>query len=62
MSFEKFITQVCSCDNCSETFDTDEKDFFAAIEAIKKEGWAVRQNDNEEWEHICPSCLEDESI
>jgi len=60
MTIEKFISFVVSCDECAETFDTDETEFGAALDALKKEGWKPVCHEGT-WNHICPSCVEDEN-
>lgn len=62
MSLEFYgITYVVDCDFCSTTFDTDcdrDDGFYAAVEAVKREGWKVFK-DGGDWSHKCPCCQED---
>jgi hypothetical protein len=48
-------TFIAQCDFCSETHDTDENDFHAGIDAIKREGWKVFKQSGE-WFHKCGCC------
>lgn len=56
---DKSITFFVNCDFCSESFDTDEEEFMAAVNAMKKDGWKVFKEKNE-WQHKCPSCHADD--
>jgi hypothetical protein len=40
------------CDSCDEGFETEERDFAAAREAMAAEGWIVRRQGGE-WKHFC---------
>jgi len=59
MSLEKYITFTACCDFCPETLDTDEDEFLAAVNVMRREGWKVFKQ-NGEWFHKCVSCQEDE--
>lgn len=50
-----------SCDSCPDATDLgDEGEEFAeAIEKLKKLGWRIYKDDDGEWAHMCPSCVED---
>lgn len=47
---------VASCDFCSNHHDTEERDFYAAVEAVKRAGWRVFKQ-GQEWLHKCADCL-----
>lgn len=45
------------CDFCGDDYDSEEGDFFLALEKMKEEGWIVKRNQNDtEWIHICHRC------
>jgi hypothetical protein len=48
-------TFTVQCDFCPDTHDTDEDEFLAAVEAVKREGWKVFKQ-NGEWFHKCGCC------
>jgi hypothetical protein len=57
---EKHITFVADCDHCgTKSMDTDEHDFMAAVQRIKRAGWKVQRDGHGNWEHVCPGCQED---
>lgn len=61
VALEKGTTDfVATCDFCSEFLETEETNFHDAVAEIKKHGWAVFK-ENGEWNHMCPSCRDDES-
>lgn len=45
------------CDNCGEVNDTGERDWNAALEEVKGEGWTIRKR-GDDWQHFCPDCQE----
>ena len=53
-------TWWCECDLCGhcDEFGEYEATFREAVEAVKSSGWKVHRLHGD-WEHICPSCLED---
>lgn len=55
MTMDKFNTHVVSCDECADTFDTDEEDFYDAVDAKLEAGWKVRTEEGV-WVDICPWC------
>ncbi len=50
---------VFNCDKCPEIVETGEEDFQEAFAGAKSEGWRAVKIGNE-WEHRCPTCVEDE--
>ena len=49
-----------SCDSCGENggeFDSD--DFHEMVEAAKADGWLIRKDSDDQWEHYCPECREE---
>ena len=47
------------CDDCGDDFETNTKSihFFQALDKVKEEGWLItRDDDDEEWLHICNEC------
>ena len=50
---------VANCDFCLNVLETDELDFRAAVDAMKREGWKVYRSGGE-WFHKCDACLETE--
>lgn len=48
------------CDVCPEYVDTEEQDFGEALAMVKEAGWRAVKISNQ-WEHRCPSCVEDET-
>lgn len=50
-------THSFSCDTCPEHFDTEQRDFTAALSDAKGEGW-VAYPVSGEWCHACPGCKE----
>lgn len=56
MSLEKDAsTFIAQCDFCPDTHDTEESDFYSAVEAIKRVGWRVFKK-GAEWFHKCGCC------
>lgn len=54
--FYGLLTFLAECDNCDEgEYQTDEEDFFSAIDEIKSYGWTVHKVKGQ-WEHWCPEC------
>lgn len=51
------ITFVAICDHCPEDYDTEEDEFYSAVEAMKREGWRVAKVQGQ-WDHTCPDCQE----
>lgn len=62
MTLDRFGGDWCmSCDRCCFT-DTDldgDLQFSEAIDAMKERGWRVFKKRGD-YEHVCPSCIEDE--
>lgn len=50
---------VFHCDRCPEFVETATRDFHVGVEAAKRAGWRF-DRDGEQWNHICPSCVEDD--
>lgn len=47
------------CDDCGDDHNTNESEFFEALNRIKEEGWLVtRDNADEMWIHICKECTD----
>lgn len=46
---------VFGCDNCTETYDTEDTDFPTALRRVKNEGWKVKKESGD-WVHYCPNC------
>ena len=46
-----------SCDYCGEMADRDFDTFQDAVDYAKRHGWRLRRMGNE-WENICPECLD----
>lgn len=58
MSLEKSgSTFIAQCDFCSNHFDTDEDEWQAAVDRMKKELWRIFKKMGE-WFHRCPVCCE----
>ena len=47
---------VFCCDMCSDTIDTEEKDFAEALKIARKIGWLFMKDGGNGWAHICPTC------
>ena len=46
-----------TCDRCSTEFLEIEVDsFIEAVKELKREGWSVFKNEDDEWTHTCPEC------
>lgn len=45
------------CDECSDEFDTDTKNFDEALQILKDEDEWLITKEGEEWIHICPDCI-----
>ena len=46
-----------TCDRCSTEFlEIDANSFIEAVKELKREGWHVFKNYNDEWTHTCPEC------
>lgn len=59
---EKHITFVADCDHCgTESLDTDETEFYATIDKMKREGWRIQKDSRGDWEHVCPCCQDDDA-
>ena len=43
------------CDTCSDTLDTQEEDFGAALAVLRLEGWTAYPMHGT-WEHKCAKC------
>lgn len=48
---------IFSCDICGEEYEVYDRDFRAAWEDAKDDGWRCFKNDDDEWEHRCPECV-----
>jgi len=46
------------CDNCSEFFTIDSKEFADTLIAMKKAKWTYQKEQDDGWSHYCPSCSE----
>jgi len=51
-----------TCDYCGETqfFDISEHHFPTLLAEMKEYGWKSRKDQDDEWEHFCPSCQDRE--
>lgn len=47
---------VVECNACEETQYGGTLEFRDFIADIKDNGWRIRKNDMDEWEHFCPEC------
>lgn len=46
-----------TCDHCSiEYLETEADNFTEAIAELKREGWRVFKNEDDEWTHSCLNC------
>ena len=46
-----------TCDRCSTEFLEIEADsFMEAVKELKREGWNVFKNEDNEWTHTCLDC------
>ena len=46
-----------TCDRCSTEFLEIEADSFMEVVAeLKREGWSVFKNEDDEWTHTCLEC------
>ena len=45
---------IVECDKCSNYFNVDSEFFQDAVDELKREGWKIRKDENDEWIHICP--------
>ncbi len=46
------------CDECGEEIHTEESDFPTALSVMKKEGWKSLKGRDDDWGHLCPTCVE----
>lgn len=46
---------VFECEGCSETLETDERDFSEAKDILDNSGWKARLT-GRDWSHYCPLC------
>lgn len=45
------------CDSCTESIDTEERDFQEAVATMRGAGWnATRIGQPGDWVHACPDC------
>ena len=51
---------VFHCDECSECLETGMHDFAKALALLKEEEWANVKDDDGEYTHVCPACLDGE--
>ena len=49
---------TCDITGCSNYEDLEVRSFYEAIEEMHSRGWKSRK-ENDEWIHVCPSCVED---
>lgn len=49
-------TYTANCDFCSNYTDTEEVEFFSAVDRIKALGWQVFKKMGE-WFHKCDACI-----
>ncbi len=49
-----------SCDNCSEQVFIDEERWADMMEEFRQLGWVTIRGKGSEWDHHCPSCVDDE--
>ena len=47
---------IFECDECGEVFDNHERDFDAAWDEAKSDGWRAHKDYDDGWEHLCPRC------
>ena len=52
--FRGYYKPVCSI--CGEELPA-EPDFIFATRAMRTAGWKIQKNEDGEFEHICPTCL-----
>ena len=46
-----------TCDRCSsESTEIEADDFREVVRLIKREGWSVYKDENDEWVHACVDC------
>ncbi len=46
-----------TCDRCStEYLEIDADSFVEAVKELKREGWSVFKNEDDEWTHTCTEC------
>jgi len=51
------------CDECDDSFNAKEPDFYTALALTKAEGWIVKRNDDDTaWTHICNECAQREEV
>lgn len=62
MTIEKEDTLAIVCDSCSQGLIEAEEDekFKELWERAKKIGWRAKKEDDDEWVHSCPECVDDE--
>jgi len=47
---------VIQCDNCDETYETEQTDKEEALQDATNMGWLIKKN-----EHLCEQCAEEEN-
>ena len=58
---KEFFGYVINCDKCSNYYNCEcSDDFLEAVDMAKKQGWKIRKDKNDDWEHICPVCYQKE--
>jgi hypothetical protein len=50
-----YIHIICDGDGCSETLDTETRDWLDAQQVMRREGWRSSKATNE-WKNYCLSC------
>lgn len=56
---DRDIGFVASCDHCSHTDELSADSFQEAVDEIKEDGWLITKPSGQ-WDHMCPSCREDQ--
>jgi hypothetical protein len=59
--FEEGFGYVVHCDLCDEELYLPDADIFdEVIAGMKEHGWKSSKNLDDDWDNICPTCLEKE--
>jgi len=51
-------TFIASCDECPESFDTEQDNFAAARVTVAEKGWRTFRGPDKEWANACPACVQ----
>lgn len=52
-------TFKASCDECPESFDTEEDNFAAAKVVMAEKGWRTFIGPDKQWANACPACVQE---